>query len=84
MKKCILTAVIFLAMSGFAAAQSTTGQDASKSQKTATQKGTTQKTNSKKASSTTIPTASQPDPSGKIRITMPAVDTTGIPVKKKQ
>jgi hypothetical protein len=83
MKKCILTAVIFLAMSGFAAAQTTKEQE--KTQKPATQKSTDKKTSTKKQGSThTTATVAQVELPAKIRITLPAVDTTGVPVKNKQ
>ena len=85
MKKCILTAVILLAMSGFAAAQSAKAQEVPKTQKSATQKSTTQKTTTKKQGTiNTQATASQVEIPAKIKISLPAADTTGVPVKKKQ
>lgn len=85
MKKCILTAVIVLAMSGFAAAQTTKAQEVPKTQKTAAQKSTTPKTTTKNpGTSNTQATASQVELPGKIKITLPAADTSGVPVKNKQ
>jgi hypothetical protein len=83
MKKWILSAALLLAMSGFAAAQSTKAQAVPKTQNTATKKGNTQKAITKKTEMTVTNETATVLPV-KLNIVLPDVDTTGIPVRSKQ
>jgi hypothetical protein len=85
MKKILLSVALFLAMSGFAAAQTSKTPQVSKttSQK-AVKKGTIQKTstkNNQQAIQEKIESVSSHQ--AKINITLPAMDTTCLPARNK-